>query len=141
MKKRIIFGFLLGTAVFGAVFASAATLGGINSGSLGADDKAVVSCDTNGVSVAYTVEYTNANTAGYKVKDLVVAGINDACDGAAISVTLTDTTGAALGVALDSTVPTGAATSHTISTGSTRLAEAVTGVSVVINGAPTTASI
>lgn len=133
MKRRITLSILLGTAVFGAVFASAATLGGINTGNLGADDAAIVSCDTDGVVANYTTAYNTTGAAGYKVNTVKVTSINDACDGQSISVTLTGSGNSSL-QEVTATVPTGTGTEATLSFGSTTQAESVTGVHVVING-------
>ena len=138
MKKRLIFGLMMGTAVFGAVFASAASLGGLNSGRLGADDSAVVACDTDGVEATYTTAYNTTGSAGYKVKDIKLSGINNACDGADVQVTLTGTSGASLKEVTGVLASDAAVTNQTLDGGSTALAESVLGIHVVINGAPVT---
>lgn len=133
-KKRVLLGLLAGAMAFSMVVGMAASLGGITSDSLGADDAVVAACDTNGVSTDYTTSYSAATTAGYKVDSVVVGGIADTCDGQQLSVTLTGAGNASLG-SQTIAVPTGAGTSVTTSfSGSNVLAEAVTGVHVVIAG-------
>ena len=130
--KRILLGLLAGAMAFSMVIGMAASLGGLTSSNLGADDAAVASCDTNGVTSSYTTAYSGTGTAGYKVNNVVVGGIADACDGDSISVSLTGSGGASLGEQT-ATVPTGAGTSSTVSfAASNVLAESVTGVHVVI---------
>jgi hypothetical protein len=134
MRKRLTIGLVAATAVFGIVFASAASLGGITAQSLGADDSVVASCDTDGVSTAYVTVYTAAGTAGYKVDSVTVSGINNACDGKAIKVTLTGAADAELET-ITTTVPSDAgATSMAVDFANSTLAESVAGVHVIISG-------
>jgi hypothetical protein len=129
MKKRVITSLVAALTVFGVVFAMAASLGGINSSSLGADDAVVASCDTNGVSTSYTVSYNSTSPAGYKVTGVSVSGIAAACDGGTMKVVLTGSGNASLGE-VTSTV---SGTSTTLDFSSSNvLAESVTGVHVVI---------
>jgi hypothetical protein len=100
-------------------------------GNLGADDTVVASCDTDGVTLAYTYAYNTTGTAGYKVVTVTVGAINDACDGQAIGVTLTNAANTSL-ESVSSTVPVGVGTSVTLAFASTTLAEAVVGAHVVI---------
>lgn len=131
-KKRVLLGLLAGAMVFSMVVGMAASLGGLTSDRLGADDAVVAACDTDGVTTSYTNGYTAAGTAGYKVNSVVVGGIADTCDGDTLSVSLTGSGGTSLGEQ-SMTVPTGAGTSATVSfSGSNVLAESVTGVHVVI---------
>lgn len=132
-RKRLILAVLVGAAVFTVAFGMAASLGGISASDLGADAAVVASCDTDGVSVSYTTTYSAAGTAGYKVADVTVGGINNACDGQDISVNLTGAGNASL-QEVSSSVPTDAgSTSLTLSFGSSTLAESVTGVHIVIS--------
>ncbi|MEW6473987.1 MAG: hypothetical protein AB1679_17185 [Actinomycetota bacterium] len=139
MKKRLVYGVLVGVTAFAGVTASAATLGGITSTGLGADDVTVASCDTNGVSTSYTTAYNTTTAAGYKVDDITVAGIADACNGKSMKITLVGASNASLGevtatVAVNSTA-TPADTSDTVDFLATnKLAEDVQGIHVVISG-------
>lgn len=65
---------------FAIVVAAAASLGGITSSDMGADDKVVASCDTDGVTSSYTTEYASAVPASGWTRS-PVGGLNDACDG------------------------------------------------------------
>jgi hypothetical protein len=131
-KRRTLLAVLGGIIVCALVVAAAASLGGITSASLGADDSVVASCDTNGVTTSYSTTYNTTVTAGFKVNDLTVGGIDDACDGLTMTVTLTGAANASLGSASQA-VPTGAGTTNVISLiGQSILAESVTGIHIVI---------
>jgi hypothetical protein len=106
----------------------------ITSTNLGADDTVVASCDSNGVTSSYTSAYATTPTAGFEVDDVTVAGIDDACDGDTMTVTLTGAGDAALGEVTQA-VPVNAAFTNVLDfSGEDVLAEAVTGVHVVITG-------
>lgn len=133
---------LAGVAIVGAVGASAATLGGLNSDSLGADADVVASCDTDGVAVEYTTSYSSTGSpdgtaGGYIVDSMNVTGVNDACAGLAYEIVLTDVNGAELDdgdgtVALTGTVADD--NSFEVQLTGEASAEAVTGVALVISG-------
>lgn len=133
-KKRLLIGATFGVTMFGAVMGSAASLGGITTDGLGADDTIVAACDSNGVSTAYTTAYNTTGTAGYKVATVTVSGLDNTCDGDAIEVRLTGAASASL-EAVTKTVETDAGSTSTVLTfGSTTLAESVTGVHIVVSG-------
>jgi hypothetical protein len=89
-KKRVAaFG---GLAAFGILTAAAASLGGLSSSSLGADQTVIASCDTDGITLAYTNAY-DATTNSYKTSAVVATLVNVAC--AAKSYKLTLSNGAA----------------------------------------------
>jgi hypothetical protein len=67
-----------GLAAFGILTASAASLGGLTSSSLGADQTVVASCDTNGVSIAYTNSYVVASNS-YSTTGVTLSGVDPAC--------------------------------------------------------------
>ena len=132
--KKIVFGSLFGLTLFGTAMGSAASLGGLNAESLGADDAIVASCDTDGVNTAYTTAYNTTGSAGYKVATVTVSGLNNACDGKSIEVRLTGSSNSSL-ESVSKTVETdGAVTTTTLTFGSSTLAENVTGVHVVVAG-------
>ncbi len=106
MSRRMVAALLAGFTVFGAVFASAASLGGITSGNVGADNATVASCDTDGVTTSYTTSWDSAD-ARYEVTSVTVANINDACDGKTLSVSLLDAASAQIGTG-SVTIPTDA---------------------------------
>jgi hypothetical protein len=96
VRRRTIAGVLAGLTVFGAVFAMAASLGGITSGRVGADDAAVASCDTDGVTTSYASSW-DATDKRYEVTSVTVSGIANLCDGQTLSVSLADSANTQLG--------------------------------------------
>lgn len=112
--KRLLLALLFGTFVYTIAFASAATIGGVTDAGVGSGNTVVASCDTDGVSTAYGTAYSSAAPAGYNVTTVSVTGINAACNGKAISVTVakSDGTTPATGTA---TVNNGAANNIAVS--------------------------
>lgn len=139
-KKRFIIGLVVGVAVFAAAFGMAATLGGLNSDSLGADNQSVAACDTDGVTTSYDTDYSAVATAGFKVTEVTVGniGVNSPaavgdCAGMTVEVALTG----AADVLLESKTAVIDATSESITFNAAEsLAESVTGVHVVIYDTP-----
>jgi uncharacterized membrane-anchored protein len=131
MKKRVFIAILAGLLVFASVFAIAASLGGITSTNVGADNTAVASCDTDGVTASYATAW-DATDKRYEVTSVTVATVNDACDGQTLSVSLTDSTGAQIGSGTLA-IPTSAATSHTVALSSAASAQLTVGVHVLIS--------
>jgi hypothetical protein len=132
ITKRTLVASLLGLTAFGAVFGSAATLGGLSSDQLGADTRTVASCDTDGVAVTYTEAYEQTAPAGYKVTDVTVTGVASACAGQTLSVTLSGAGDQAVGEG-SITVPA-SGTDHVVAISSHPLAQDVTRADVVITG-------
>lgn len=132
MTKKIIIGLTTGVTVFGATFAMAAGLGGLTSGKIGAANATVAACDTDGVTSSYTSGW-DATDGRYEISTVTVGGVNDACDGQTLSVTLTGTGGASVGSG-SITIPTAAATSVAVSASVPPAAADVTGVHVSIAG-------
>jgi hypothetical protein len=84
--KKLLVALALATAVFGAVFAAAATLG-LSADNLGADDQVVASCDTE-VDATYQTSYSST-TGTYLVDSITLTGLNEAaCAGQQITATL-----------------------------------------------------
>ena len=131
MKRRLVIAILAGLLVFAGVFAMAASLGGITSNKVGADNTAVASCDTNGVTTSYATGW-DATDKRYEITSVTVGGVNDACDGETLSVSLTDSTGAQIGSG-SVAIPTSAATSHTVTMSTAPSAQSTTGVHVLIS--------
>jgi hypothetical protein len=131
VSRRTIAGVLAGLTVFGAVFAMAASLGGITSGKVGADNAAVASCDTDGVTTSYASSW-DATDERYEVTSVTVSGIANTCDGQTLSVSLTDTGGTQLGSGSTAIPSDGAATSVAVSLSTAASAELTEGVHVVI---------
>ncbi len=88
MKIKSKSGAVLGALIAAAlVSASAASLGGLNSETLGAESDVVAGCDTNGILVEYATNY-NETTQDYEVTGVRLFGVNDACIGQRASVAL-----------------------------------------------------
>lgn len=119
----------LGLAAFGAVVASAASLGGLTSQSIGGDTAVVASCDSDGVSIAYDSTYS-ATLGAYEVSSVTVSGIDAACTGETIKVTVHDGSNVALGAGSIAV----AGTSQAVSISAGADTSAVTGTAVVISG-------
>ena len=125
-KKRAALAIVLGVVTFGVVAASAASLGGLSGASLGAEDVSVTGCDANGVTVAYTSAFT---TGTYKVTAVTLSGVDAACTGKALKLTLRDSANVSL-----AEVTGVAALSNLLTLTTPVSASAVAGVSVVISG-------
>jgi hypothetical protein len=144
-RGKPILTLVIAASVFAAVFAFAATLG-VSSNTLGAGGDAVVSCDEDGVSVAYATQYSPTlapqdtlvpGLGGYKVTVVTIDDIDAACDGAEMKVVLTGpgTSKDVLNNVSDEIVQTVSGTSETVDFSTADIAAAdVTGVSVVISG-------
>jgi hypothetical protein len=133
--KRTTIAIVAGLAVFAAVSASAATLGGLTTSDLGANSNSVASTVANGVTVAFTTAY-DATLGGYKItgESLSVTSPDTIPATAAVSLTLKDSTGAVLTTITGTGATLGAP-------GTTIAAHDVYGVSLVINGGATTAAV
>lgn len=126
-RKRMAFAIGVPVALAGIVVASAASLGGITGGTLGADTDVVASCDTNGVTVGYVNSY-DATDGRYETTAVNATAIDVACDTKPIKVTLKDGAGASLGEATG-TVATNAAT---LNFAAGIDSEAVEGIAIII---------
>jgi hypothetical protein len=127
MRPRLL-ALAAGLACFSVIGAFAATLGGVSSDELGADTSVVSACDTDGVGVDYSVVYDTTD-GRYEVASVDVTGIDAACSGQTISVTLAD---ASTNLAAHS--QTVAGTTETLTFATAPDAEAVTNVAIVITG-------
>lgn len=112
MRKTLIKA-LAGVTVFGAVIASASTLGGLTPDKMAAEDATVAACDTNGITTSQTSAW-DATDKRYEVTGLTVKGVADTCDGQTIKVTLTNATGGASLSEATLVVPTSAAVDHAL---------------------------
>ena len=128
--KRTLIAVTAGLVVFASVFAMAASLGGITGSTVGADNTAVGSCDTDGVTTSYATSW-DATDKRYEVTTVTVAAVNDACDSKSMSVSLTDTTGAQIGTGTLA-IPSSVATSHAVTMTTAPSAALTLGVHVVI---------
>jgi hypothetical protein len=141
-SRRAVVASLLGLTVGGGVLASAASLG-VTGNTLGAGTVVIASCDTDGVTLKYGHTYvptvvTPGNPGAYRTSSVTISGINVACVGKALDITLKDTAGAALGsgnvAAIVATAPATATNNVVVVTFTTPFidATAVTGAAVVI---------
>ena len=119
---------LLGIGAFGLAAASAASLGGLTSDTLGADNAAVTSCDSDGVTLAYTNAY-DATAGLYKTSSVTISGMAAACNGKSLSITL-----ASASASLGSGTAVVSGTSQTVALSTTADAKLVTQAAVVITG-------
>lgn len=91
---------------------------------VGTDSGAVAACDTDGFTISYT-------TASGNVTQAVVGGINAACAGGSLELTLTDASGAQIGTGPAVAV---AGASATVALSTQPYAGNVAGFQVVITG-------
>jgi hypothetical protein len=130
MKKRLLVGCVVATAVFAAVFGAAATMG-LTPDGLGANSAGVSACDSNGVTTSYANTW-DATDNRYEVTSVTVKGVADTCDGLTMKVTLASVANADIGNG-SMTIPTNAAVDHTVTPLSVNpAASAVANVHVVI---------
>lgn len=86
-NRRLVASVLLAGFVFSSVFAAAASLD-LSSADLAAGVTSVESCDQDGVTTSYAVEYS-ATLPGYVVSAVNLSGISTpGCDGRTVKVTL-----------------------------------------------------
>ena len=130
-NKKLMIAVLGGLLTAGLVGASAATLGGLSSGGLGAEDQVVAACDADGITVGYTNTYS-ATAQTYQVTAVNFTGVNAACNGKAASVSLRNGT-TNLGTTNVASI-TVATSAFSVTLGAPVAATAVNGISVVISG-------
>lgn len=132
-SRRTLLAVLGGVLAFALVVGAAASLGGLTSTSLGANDSVVASCDTDGVTSSYSTVYNTTTSAGFKVNDVTVGGVASACADTSMTVTLSGAADASLGSVTQAMPATG--TTNVLNFVSANVkAEDVTGVHVVITG-------
>ncbi len=127
--KRKLLAAGVGITTGAAVFAMAATLGGINSDDLGADTSVVASCDSDGVDVAYTIAFDAVN-AVQEVTHVVVTEIDKSCKDQLIDVGLTNADGSSSVDAVQGTLDGSGSITLTVTDGFP--AEDVDDVAIVI---------
>ena len=135
MSKQLLLALGAGGAATAAIVASAASLGTVNSTDLVAGVDVVASCDDDNVGVDYTTEYSS-DTGSYTVSQVTLTGVDVACAGQTIDITLADGDDASLGSA-GGTMPGAAVTTVTFTVTATSPAtdveaEDVENVAVVI---------
>lgn len=133
IRRRLLIGGLVGMVAFGSVFGMAATLGGMTGTSLGADSGSASSCDSDGVTTSYTTAYDSTDQR-YEVTAVVVAGINNNCDGKTLAVTVSNSGGTSLGSGSVTIASNALDTDESVTLSSAADAEAVANVHAVISG-------
>jgi hypothetical protein len=111
--KRIAIPVAAGLAVSTATFAFAAGFGGLTAGAVGAADVTVAACDSDGIVVTYPAATWDATDRRLEFPTVTITGVSDSCDGRVLKVTPTDGAGTSLSEGT-LTIPTSAATSHTV---------------------------
>ncbi len=104
--RSVIFGFLIGVAVGAIPIASAATLGALNSKSLGSANSVVAACDDTikiswqdgSTSPAYNGSATVTNST-FDVSSLAIENVDGACDGKQARMVAANGSGTALATA------------------------------------------
>ena len=129
MKNKYVIASIAAIIAFGGFLAMAATLGGITADNLGADSSVIASCDTDGVTTSFTVAY-DATDARDEITAVTVAGVDAACAGQSLTVTLTDGSD----VQLDQTSVTAVSGANVVTATTPASAEAVENILIVITG-------
>ena len=126
--KRLMVALLVGGMVFGTVFAVAAALN-VDAGVLQAGSDEVLICDADGVQTYWQDGWSGSPVNDFVITHVVVAGIDDSCDGKLVEVVLTDINGNWLASG-STTVPV--VGNATVNTAPDVLASAVYDVHVII---------
>lgn len=134
LKKKKLVAVVAGIAVFAAVSASAATLGGVRTDNLGANSNSVTGPIQNGVAVTWDVAY-DAVAGEYVVNGATLATLDPL-----------ETIGAGAEILLAITAADGTLLTEVAGTGTSVVVPGVPaidvyGVSVVVNGGSTTAAV
>ena len=90
MNKKVL-AILGALGAFGVMTAAAASLGGLTSASLGADQTVVASCDSDGIALAYTNTYDPVTNA-YRTTAVTMSGGATPCATKTFKLTLSDGT-------------------------------------------------
>ena len=129
MKSAVLSAFAV--LVLSTAVAAAASLGGVSGPNLSAGDGSIAGCDPDSLTTLYTT------TAG-NVTAVTVGGLADpGCEGASLSLTVIDATGASIASAGPQTIPADPGVvdnSLLVSVSPNPLAEAPTAVKIAITG-------
>lgn len=88
MRRRTL-AVIVAALVFALSAAFAASLGGLNAPSLGADVTVVASCHSTGLDVAFDTEF-DSDEGEYMVTEVSLSTINAACDQKNVEILLLD---------------------------------------------------
>src|SRR5260370_15707524 len=134
MTKRIAVAVASGTVIFGGVYGFAASMG-VSSGSIGAGNSAVASCQSTTLTPSYADTY-DSTIPGYKVGVVTVNGLDTTagkCASKAFKINLVNSSNTSLGEVTGTTPASG--TSFTADFTSNGVpAASVTGVHVLVTG-------
>lgn len=126
---KVLAALLIAGTVFGTVYGAAATLG-TGTGFLSAGNASVASCETATVTGS---PHVFRGVGGYVVDGVTLSGLDAACSGKTVAVTLTGANGAPSLLSLSGVVPQGGG--DVSLTGSSPVdATDVSGLSVAIKG-------
>ena len=135
MRKKMI-AVILGILVFALVSASAAGLGTITTGQVGAETDVIATCDTTGVDVDFTTAWDSA-ASGFAVTEVLLSSLGDGaneCDGQSATVVVT-VGGAEVGNGSATVVGAGATVTLSPATPGTLVdANLVDGIAIVVTG-------
>lgn len=131
MRRHLVLAGALAAAGVAAYSAAGAGMSPFTSASVSAGSDAILPCDSDGFTVAYT-------TSGGSVTSATVAGISDPdCEGGALALALTDVGGAAIASGGPQAIPADGDTSSNsvaIALAPTPAAELVAGFRIVVTG-------
>lgn len=127
--KRIILALVTGIAVFGGIYALAASLN-LSTTSLGAGNSAVAACQAATLNVTYTPSYSTT-IPGYAAGTVTVGNLQSTCYSMAYRITLYGAGGTSLGEVTGTTPAAGTSFTASFATAS---AASVTGVALVVSG-------
>jgi hypothetical protein len=132
IPRKIAVALLAGVSVAGMAGASAASLGGLTAGQIGSEDAAVGTCDSTGITSAYSSAYS-ITAQKYQVSAVNFTNVDPLCNTKAASVTLRNAAGAVLAT---QNVANIAVTAGAFSMPLTAAvdASAVAGISIIISG-------
>jgi hypothetical protein len=134
MRKRIAVAIASGTVIFGGVYGFAASLG-VSSGTIGAGNSAVASCQSTTLTPAYASSYSST-LPGYTVGVVTVNGLDTTagkCASKSFRISLVNSSNTSLGEVTGTTPASG--TSFTADFTSSNVSAAnVTGVHVLVTG-------
>jgi hypothetical protein len=121
-----------GVAVTGIASAAAAGLGGLDTGSVGAESDIIAACQTSGaIDIAFDTSYDSAE-AGFLVDAVDLSAVDAACDSQSVEIVLTDSA--------DEEIANGSGTlsvvggEASVALASPVVAEDVVGIAIVITG-------
>jgi hypothetical protein len=130
--RRVAVGFVVAFGSLLGSYSSAAGLGAGSSQPVGAMQGALSKCDTDGVTLTYGTHTYDPTIGNYRFNSVTISGINPACAGKRLEVTLRNATNGAQGSGFVAAI--GGSGTESVSISGTTNANSVVGVSVLIKG-------